>query len=81
MFLLRADILRNLGSLQSDCKVRFSKSNAEPPAVPRAVRQYMAELKSQLFSIAQDETVTIQEKLVFLQETRHCFGRTALMMS
>ena len=41
----------------------------------------MTELKSQLISIAQDETVTIQEKLVFLQETRHCFGRTALMMS
>lgn len=81
MFLLRADILRNLGSLMHDSKVRFSTPSSEPQAVPRVVRQYMAELKSQLFSIAQDEKVTIQEKLIFLQETRHCFGRTALMMS
>ena len=81
MFLLRADILRNLGSLDSsDQKVRMTLSG-QTHGVPRAVRQYMTELKSQLISIAQDETVTIQEKLVFLQETRHCFGRTALMMS
>ena len=81
MFLLRADILRNIGSLAHDNKVKFSTPSSEPQAVPRAVRQYMIELKSQLLSIAQDETVTLQEKLVFLQETRHCFGRTALMMS
>ena len=81
MFLLRADILRNIGSLANDNKVKFSTPSGEPQAVPRAVRQYMSELKSQLLSIAHDETVTLQEKLVFLQETRHCFGRTALMMS
>ena len=58
MFLLRADILRNLGSLDSsDQKVRMTLSG-QTHGVPRAVRQYMTELKSQLISIAQDETVT-----------------------
>jgi len=82
MFLLRADILRNLGSLSGgDYRARLGSGEATHGRVPRAVRRYIAELKSQLWSIAQDETVTLQEKLVFLQETRHCFGRTALMMS
>lgn len=82
MFLLRADILRNLGSLSGgDYRARLGSGEATHGRVPRAVRRYIAELKSQLWSIAQDETVTLQEKLVFLQETRHCFGRAALMMS
>ena len=81
MFLLRADILRNLGSVTSPSRVSVSADATSSFGVPRAVREYISEIKTQLRMIAEDDQVTIQEKLVFLQETRHCFGRTALMMS
>ena len=81
MFLLRADILRNLGSLTSPSRVSVAADASSSFGVPRAVREYISEIKTQLRMVAEDDQVTIQEKLVFLQETRHCFGRTALMMS
>ena len=49
--------------------------------VPRAMREYIDETRAQLRVIAQEHDVPIQEKLAFLQETRHCFGRAALLMS
>ena len=49
--------------------------------VPRAVREYIDETRAQLRMIAQEHDIPLQEKLAFLQETRHCFGRTALLLS
>ena len=77
MFSLRADILRNLGNMTD-----IGRKLHEPLwGVPRAVREYIDETRAQLRAIAQDNDVPIQEKLAFLQETRHCFGRTALLLS
>lgn len=77
MFSLRADILRNLGNMTD-----IGRKLHEPLwGVPRAVRDYIDETRAQLRAIAQDNDVPIQEKLAFLQETRHCFGRTALLLS
>ena len=78
MFGLRADILRNLGNMSD-----IGRKLHEPLwGVPRVVREYIDETKAQLRDIARgDNEVPIQEKLAFLQETRHCFGRTALLLS
>jgi TAG lipase/steryl ester hydrolase/phospholipase A2/LPA acyltransferase len=77
MFSLRADILRNLGNITN-----IGRKLHEPLwGVPRAVREYIDETRAQLRMIAQEHDIPLQEKLAFLQETRHCFGRTALMLS
>ena len=77
MFGLRADILRNLGNMSD-----VGRHLHEPLwGVPRAMREYIDETRAQLRVIAQEHDVPIQEKLAFLQETRHCFGRAALLMS
>ena len=70
MFGLRADILRNLGNMSD-----VGRHLHEPLwGVPRAMREYIDETRAQLRVIAQEHDVPIQEKLAFLQETRHCFG-------
>ena len=77
MFGLRANILRNLGNMSE-----VGRHLHEPLwGVPRAMREYIDETRAQLRVIAQEHDVPIQEKLAFLQETRHCFGRAALLMS
>jgi TAG lipase/steryl ester hydrolase/phospholipase A2/LPA acyltransferase len=77
MFGLRADILRNLGNITN-----IGRKLHEPLwGVPRAVREYIDETRAQLRMIAQEHDIPLQEKLAFLQETRHCFGRTALLLS
>jgi hypothetical protein len=42
------------------------------------VRDYIDETRAQLRTIAQEHDIPLQEKLAFLQETRHCFGRTGM---
>ena len=77
MFSLRADILRNLGNMTD-----IGRKLHEPLwGVPRLVREYIDETRAQLRMIAQEHDIPLQEKLSFLQETRHCFGRTALLLS
>ena len=77
MFSLRADILRNLGNMTD-----IGRKLHEPLwGVPRAVRDYIDETRAQLRAIAQDNDVPIRRSWAFLQETRHCFGRTALLLS
>ena len=77
MFGLRADILRNIGNLAD-----IGRRLHEPLwGVPKCVREYIDETRAQLRLIAREHDVPVQEKLAFLQETRHCFGRTALLLS
>eukprot|EP00227_Mantoniella_beaufortii_P009028 CAMPEP_0197581708 /NCGR_PEP_ID=MMETSP1326-20131121/5135_1 /TAXON_ID=1155430 /ORGANISM="Genus nov. species nov., Strain RCC2288" /LENGTH=758 /DNA_ID=CAMNT_0043145655 /DNA_START=507 /DNA_END=2779 /DNA_ORIENTATION=- len=77
MFGLRADILRNLGNMTD-----IGRKLHEPLwGVPRTVREYIEETRAQLRMISQEHDIPLQEKLAFLQETRHCFGRTALLLS
>ena len=77
MFGLRADILRNIGNLAD-----IGRRLHEPLwGVPKCVREYIDETREQLRLIAREHDVPVTEKLAFLQETRHCFGRTALLLS
>ena len=77
MFNLRADVLRNLGNMSE-----IGRKLHEPLwGVPKAVREYIDETRAQLRMISNEHYVPTQEKLAFLQETRHCFGRTALLLS
>ena len=78
MFALRADLLRSLGNVTS-----LGRSLHAPDylGVPPLVGQYIAEVRNQLKLVAQETQLRPEEKLAFLQETRHCFGRTALLLS
>ena len=77
MFGLRADILRNIGNLAD-----IGRRLHEPLwGVPKCVREYIDETREQLRLIAREHDLPVTEKLAFLQETRHCFGRTALLLS
>lgn len=52
-------------------------------AVPAPIRDYIQEVKAQLAMLTDwpDGGVDIEEKLAFFRETRHTFGRTALLLS
>ena len=51
--------------------------------VPEPIRAYIEEVKEHLQTITmhQDSGLSIPDKLSFLRETRHAFGRTALVLS
>lgn len=78
MFALRADLLRSLGNVTS-----LGRGLGEPDiaGVPQPVADYIAEVRTQLRLVAQETELKGDEKLAFLQETRHSFGRTALLLS
>lgn len=79
MYALRADLLRTLGNVTSLGHRLHDRAAAD---VPAPVADYIAEVRLQLRLVATEEgEVRAEEKLAFLQETRHCFGRTALLLS
>jgi hypothetical protein len=51
------------------------------PIVPEPIRDYIDEVKLHLQHIASAESYDIKHRLEFLRETRHAFGRTALVLS
>lgn len=51
------------------------------PIVPEPIRDYIDEVKLHLQHITDAESLDIQTRLDFLRETRHAFGRTALVLS
>ncbi|KAK9843908.1 hypothetical protein WJX84_008684 [Apatococcus fuscideae] len=74
---VRADLLRNLGNMtNSELQDYF-------PLVPEPIREYIDEVKLHLQLITEYDgpQLGVKEKLAFLQETRHAFGRTALVLS
>eukprot|EP00191_Tetraselmis_sp_GSL018_P021195 CAMPEP_0177585320 /NCGR_PEP_ID=MMETSP0419_2-20121207/4418_1 /TAXON_ID=582737 /ORGANISM="Tetraselmis sp., Strain GSL018" /LENGTH=792 /DNA_ID=CAMNT_0019075021 /DNA_START=442 /DNA_END=2820 /DNA_ORIENTATION=+ len=77
MFALRADLLRNLGNMAN------SRLHKHCPVVPAPITRYIDEVAECLEAIAGHDGPDLKpdEKLAFLRETRHTFGRTALVLS
>ena len=76
MFVLRSDLIRNAGNIAD------ATTSIQPPAtLPGPIRQYIKLTKECLQDISNSPLVPHAERLAFLRETRHAFGRTALVLS
>eukprot|EP00898_Chlorokybus_atmophyticus_P007615 jgi/Chlat1/7855/Chrsp66S07289 len=77
VFCLRADLLRNLGGL---CNPQLHKSRL---TTPHTIQEYIHEVTLQLKYVCNYDfpDFPLEEKLAFFHETRHAFGRTALLFS
>ena len=51
------------------------------PLMPELIRDYIAEMKLHLEYLTRQPELPLDEKLGFLRETRHTFGRSALVLS
>lgn len=49
--------------------------------MPQLIRQYITEMNLHLEYLTRQPELPLDEKLHFLRETRHCYGRTALVLS
>lgn len=51
--------------------------------MPRLIKEYIDEVTTQLRMVCNSETedLSLEEKLAFMHETRHAFGRSALLLS
>ncbi|KAJ6790605.1 triacylglycerol lipase SDP1 [Iris pallida] len=77
VFYMRADLLRNLGNM---CNPQLHKGRLQ---VPKLIKEYIDEVSTQLKIVCDfdSEELLLEEKLAFMHETRHAFGRTALLLS
>mmetsp|Transcript_7727 Transcript_7727/g.15526 ORF Transcript_7727/g.15526 Transcript_7727/m.15526 type:complete len:692 (+) Transcript_7727:28-2103(+) len=75
MYAVRCDLVRNLGNIAD------TRLNQHFPIVPGLIREYIDEVRLHLEQITLSDDISIREKLTFLRETRHSFGRTALVLS
>ncbi|OEL16899.1 Triacylglycerol lipase SDP1 [Dichanthelium oligosanthes] len=77
VFCMRGDLVRNLGNM---CNPELHKGRLE---VPKLIKEYIDEVSTQLKMVCETDTdeLLLEEKLAFVQETRHAFGRTALLLS
>ncbi|XP_060177372.1 triacylglycerol lipase SDP1 [Lycium barbarum] len=77
IFCMRADLVRNLGNM---CNSELHKGRLH---VPRLIKEYIDEVSTQLRMVcdSDSEELLLEEKLAFMHETRHAFGRTALLLS
>lgn len=77
IFCMRADLIRNLGNM---CNPELHKGRLH---VPRLIKEYIDEVSTQLRMVcdSDSEELSLEEKLAFMHETRHAFGRTALLLS
>ncbi|KAI4348636.1 hypothetical protein L6164_009338 [Bauhinia variegata] len=77
IFFMRADLVRNLGNM---CNPEVHKGRLQ---VPRLIKEYIDEVSTQLRMVcdSDSEELALEEKLAFMHETRHAFGRTALLLS
>lgn len=77
VFCMRADLLRNLGNM---CNPQLHKGRLQ---VPKLIKEYIDEVSTQLKMVcnSDSEELPLEEKLAFMHETRHSFGRTALLLS
>lgn len=79
MFALRTDLLRNLGNMAV-----AAASHETFRVAPEPIRAYIDEVKLHLTAVADAAAagaLPVDEVLNFLRETRHAFGRTALVLS
>jgi TAG lipase/steryl ester hydrolase/phospholipase A2/LPA acyltransferase len=75
MFAVRADLMRNLGNITN------SALHEHFPVVPAPIRDYIDEVKAQLEQVTRSPALPPTDRAAFLKETRHAFGRTALVLS
>lgn len=77
LFFLRADLVRNLGNM---CNPELHKGRLQ---TPRVIQEYINEVRYQLRAVCETDSdeFSVDEKIAFIQETRHAFGRTALLLS
>ncbi|KMT15120.1 hypothetical protein BVRB_3g062380 [Beta vulgaris subsp. vulgaris] len=77
IFCMRADLIRNLGNM---CNPELHKGRLQ---VPKLIKEYIDEVTTQLRMVcdSDSEELILEEKLAFMNETRHAFGRTALLLS
>uniref|UniRef100_A0A5B6ZGA1 Putative triacylglycerol lipase SDP1-like n=3 Tax=Davidia involucrata TaxID=16924 RepID=A0A5B6ZGA1_DAVIN len=77
IFCMRADLIRNLGKM---CNPELHKGRLQ---VPKLIKEYIDEVSTQLKMVcdSDSEELLLEEKLAFMHETRHVFGRTALLLS
>ncbi|XP_028761443.1 triacylglycerol lipase SDP1-like isoform X2 [Neltuma alba] len=77
MFCMRADLVRNLGNM---CNPELHKDRLQ---VPKLIKEYIDEVSTQLRMVcdSDSEELSLEEKLAFMHETRHAFGRTAVLLS
>ncbi|XP_021741113.1 triacylglycerol lipase SDP1-like [Chenopodium quinoa] len=77
IFCMRADLMRNLGNM---CNPELRKGRLQ---VPKLIKEYIDEVTLQLKRVCESdsEELILEEKLAFMHETRHAFGRTALLLS
>ncbi|GMH08139.1 hypothetical protein Nepgr_009979 [Nepenthes gracilis] len=77
IFFMRADLIRNLGNI---CNPELHKGKLQ---APKLIKDYIHEVISQLKMVcdSDSEELFLEEKLAFMHETRHAFGRTALLLS
>lgn len=77
IFCMRADLVRNLGNM---CNPDLHKGRLQ---VPKLIKEYIDEVSTQLRMVcdSDSEELLLEEKLAFMHETRHAFGRTALLLS
>lgn len=71
---LRFDLSRNFGN------VTKNKLQQHFMYIPETIRKYTEGVKQQLKMIV-DAEIPLTDKIVFFRETRHTFGRTALVLS
>ncbi|KAK1408495.1 hypothetical protein QVD17_40325 [Tagetes erecta] len=77
IFYMRADLVRNLGNM---CNPELHKGRHQ---VPKLIKEYIDEVSTQLRMVCESDCdeLLLEEKLAFMHETRHAFGRTALLLS
>ncbi|KAI7732355.1 hypothetical protein M8C21_010089 [Ambrosia artemisiifolia] len=77
IFCMRADLIRNLGNM---CNPELHKGRHQ---VPKLIKEYIDEVSMQLRMVCDfdSDELVLEEKLAFMHETRHAFGRTALLLS
>ena len=77
LFCLRTDLVRNLGNM---CNPELHKARLQ---VPDLIQAYIDEVRYHLRAVCASEydDIPLEEKLAFVRETRHAFGRTALLLS
>ena len=70
-------MVRNLGNM---CNPDLHKGRLQ---VPKVIKDYIDEVSTHLRMVCDldSEEILSEEKLAFMQETRHAFGRTALLLS
>jgi TAG lipase/steryl ester hydrolase/phospholipase A2/LPA acyltransferase len=77
LFCLRTDLVRNLGNM---CNPELHMARLQ---VPDLIQAYIDEVRYHLRAVCDSEydDIPLKEKLAFIRETRHAFGRTALLLS